>query len=106
ESAYWQLVLATEAVRVQQQGLALARELQRQNEGKYNVGALPQTSVLEAQAEVARREAELIRVNNALINSRDSLRALVNYRPPGSNELIVIEPSDAPTVEERNFDLD
>lgn len=106
EAAYWTLVLATEAVRVQEQGLALARELQRQNEGKYKVGALPQTSVLEAQAEVARREAELIRVNNAFTNSRDTLRALVNYRPPGSEQLLVIEPSDQPTVETRDFNLD
>lgn len=106
EAAYWTLVLATEAVSVQEQGLALARELQRQNEGKYKVGALPQTSVLEAQAEVARREAELIRVKNAQTNSRDTLRALVNYRPPGSDQLLIIEPSDQPTVETRDFDLD
>lgn len=106
ESAYWNLVLATEAVQVQEQGLALARELQRQNEGKFKVGALPQTSVLEAQAEVARREAELIRVKNAYINSRDTLRALVNFRPAGSSELIIINPNDTPTVEERTFSLD
>jgi len=106
EAAYWTLVLAREAVRVQEQGLSLSRELQRQNEGKFKVGALPQTSVLEAQAEVARREAELIRVNNALTNARDTLRALVNYRPPGSEQLLIIEPSDSPTLEESDFDLD
>jgi outer membrane protein len=106
ETAYWNLVLATEAVRVQEQGLSLSRELERQNEGKFKVGALPQTSVLEAQAEVARREAELIRVKNAFINARDTLRALVNYRPPGSDELLIIEASDSPTVDERDFDLD
>lgn len=106
EAAYWGLVLATEAVRVQEQGLALAKELQRQNEGKFKVGALPQTSVLEAQAEVARREAELIRVNNAWINARDTLRALVNFRPPGSDQLLILDPSDSPSVEERDFDLD
>ena len=106
ETAYWNLVLATEAVEVQQQGMVLAKELERQNEGKYRVGSLPQTAVLEAQAEVARLQAELIRVENAETNARDSLRALINYRPPGSEELLMIEPADAPTVEERDFDLE
>jgi len=106
EAAYWQVVLAKEAVRVQEQALALARELQRQNEGKFNVGALSQTAVLEAQAEVARREAELIRVKNAETNARDALRAVINYRPPGSEELLAIDPSDAPVVDEREFSLE
>ena len=39
----------------------LTKELLRQNEDRFKVGALPRTSVLESEAEVARREADLVR---------------------------------------------
>jgi len=98
EESYWNLVLAQQSVKVEEQGLALARELQRQNEGKYKVGALPQTAVLEARAEVARREANLLLVQNAVANTRDVLRAIVNAPDATDQALIWIDPADAPTV--------
>lgn len=98
EEAYWTLVLAQQSVRVEEQGLALARELQRQNEGKFRVGALPQTAVLEARAEVARREANLLLVQNAVANTRDVLRAIVNAPDITDEALIRIDPADVPTV--------
>jgi len=98
ERAYWFLVLAMQSVIVQEQGLALSRELLRQNEGKYNVGALPRTAVLEAQSEVARREATLLRVVNARNVARDNLRAIVNSRSPEAANLIMIDPQDKPSA--------
>jgi len=98
EAAYWALVLAIENVRVQEEGVNLGLEVQRQNEGKFNVGALAHTAVLEAQADVARREALLIRARNAEDIARDNLRALINYRQPNSSTLLMIEPHDQPTA--------
>ena len=73
ERAYWALVLAIEEVQVQEQGLALANEVLRQNESKVKVGTLPQTAVLQAQSEVARRQALLIRARNfANVDARQS----------------------------------
>jgi outer membrane protein TolC len=106
ERAYWTLVAAIENVRVQAQGLELANELRRQNEGKFNVGALPQTAVLEAKAEVARREANLIEAQNRLSISRDNLRVLVNARQPGAAAIINIEPVYSPEVEPYDIDLE
>ncbi len=106
ERAYWGLVLAQENVRVQEQGLALAREVLRQNEGKFRVGALPQTAVLEAQAEVANREAQLIRARNAVVVARDQLRALVNARGPEENVLLMIDSAEKPAVEAYPIDLE
>ena len=82
ERVYWNLVLAIEAVHVQEQSLALAQELERQNEGKFNVGAMPQTSVLEAKSQVASREATLIQARNLEVRARDNLRAIINAREP------------------------
>lgn len=98
ERAYWTLVLASQSVTVQEQGLALAQELLRQNQGKFNVGALPRTAVLEAQSEVARRDSTLIRVINARNVARDNLRALINARDPQAANLIMVDPQDKPSA--------
>jgi outer membrane protein len=98
ERVYWALVLAIEEVRVQEQGLALANEVLRQNESKVKVGTLPQTAVLQAQSEVARRQSLLIRARNFADVTRDNLRAIINYPQPGAGSLVMIEPSDKATV--------
>lgn len=105
ERTYWALVLAIEAIDVQEQGLVLANEVLRQNQGKFKVGALPQTAVLEAQSEVARREANLIRTRNLRDNARDNLRAVINYPAPNGGPLLMIEPQDKPTVVPFDIDL-
>jgi outer membrane protein len=106
ERAYWSLVLAIQAVHVQEQAVTLAREVQRQNEGKFNVGALPQTAVLEAKSEVARREAILIQAQNFSDNARDNLRALINFRRPEDAALLMIDPQDEPVVVPYSINLD
>jgi outer membrane protein TolC len=106
ERAYWTLVAAIENVRVQEHGRELANELLRQNEGKFNVGALPQTAVLEARAEVARREANLIEAKNRLTISRDNLRVLVNARAPDAPAIINIDPQYRPEIESYHIDLE
>ncbi|GIW44557.1 MAG: hypothetical protein KatS3mg077_1839 [Candidatus Binatia bacterium] len=105
ERAYWGLVLAKENVRVQEQGLQLAREILRQNEGKYKVGALPHTAVLEAQANVASREASLIRARNAVVVARDQLRALINAKAEEGSALLMLDAEDQPSVEPYATDL-
>jgi len=106
EAAYWNFVLAIEAVQVQEQSLALAQELQRQNEGKFNVGALPQTAVLEAKSQVASREATLIQARNLAVIARDNLRAIINAPDQNSLALMMIKPIDRPTVTDYPIDLE
>jgi len=106
ERAYWALVLSIQNVVVQEQGLVLAKELLRQNEGKFNVGALPRTAVLEAQSEVARREANLLRARNLNQDARNNLRALVNARSGDAPNLVMIEPRDTPSATSVEVDLD
>ncbi len=105
ERSYWLLVASIQSVRVQEQSLTLAQELLRQNEGKFNVGSLPRTAVLEAQAEVARRESNLIRVRNLTTIARDNLRALINAKKDGGNTLLAVDPTDDPRVETYNINL-
>jgi outer membrane protein len=106
ERAYWGYVLAIENVQVQEKGLDLAKELLRQNEGRFKVGSLPRTSVLESEAEVARRESDLVLARARQRIARDLLRALVNATQDDTDTLIMIEPADAPKVKETEFDLE
>ncbi len=104
EARYWTLVLAIDNVKLQEQGLDLARELLRQNQGRFDVGALPRTAVLESEAEVARREAELVRAKNLERIARDVLSSVVNSRNETSEKIALLEPSDEPTLTEYEID--
>lgn len=106
ERLYWNLALAIEAVHVQEQSLALAQELERQNEGKFNVGAMAQSSVLEAKSQVASREATLIQARNLAVQARDNLRAIINAREADAPALMMISPLDKPAVPEYPIDLE
>ena len=106
ERAYWTYVLAIENVRVEEKGLDLARELLRQNQGRFTVGTLPRTAVLESEAEVARREANLVRASALQRIARDNLRALINARAAGGRALLMIEPADTPAVVPAVLDLE
>lgn len=105
ETGYWRLVLAIQSVKVQEQSLELANELLRENEGKFNVGTLPRTAVLEAQSRVAAREATLIQAVNAREIARDNLRALINYRDQGATSLLIVDPKDPPSVVDYDIDM-
>jgi outer membrane protein TolC len=105
EARYWALVLAIQSVKVQQQSLELANELLRENEGKFNVGTLPRTAVLEAQSRVALRESTLVQVENNMEIARDNLRALINYRAPGEEALLIVDPGERPTVVDYDIDM-
>jgi outer membrane protein len=106
ERAYWTYVLAIESVAVEERGLELAKELLRQNEGRFKVGALARTAVLESEAEVARREADLVRSRALQRIARDNLRALINARDASADALIMVEPADNPTVAAAVVNLD
>ena len=104
EARYWTLVLAIENVKVEEQGLELAKELLRQNQGRFDVGALPRTAVLESEAEVARREANLVRAKNLERIARDVFSNLVNTHDSDSNKVELLEPTDQPTFTEYEID--
>jgi outer membrane protein TolC len=106
ERAYWTYVLAIESVDVEERGLELAKELLRQNQGRFKVGALARTAVLESEAEVARREADLVRSRALQRIARDNLRALINARDADADALLMVEPADKPTVVAQVVDLD
>jgi outer membrane protein len=99
ETAYWNLVAAKKNLELAQTALDLAKDLQRRNEIQVEVGVLPPVAVVEAKSEVAAREVDLIKAENDLKQSEDTLKNLLAM--PLSQE---ISPVDEPTTVYKSFE--
>jgi outer membrane protein TolC len=97
--SYWGVVFAADNLRVQQKGVELADTLLRNAEVKVQVGLFAPVAVIEARAEKARREEQLIVAKNNLDVAKAALSLLLNSTDGGFLPRRV-EAVDAPTFEE------
>jgi len=104
ENAYWDLVYAIADLVVKEQSLATARDLLRQNEQLVAVGKAAPIEVTQAQAGVARREAEVIAAEAAIDTARDQLRRLMMPSEDQPFWEMDVEPVDKPDLAERRLD--
>jgi outer membrane protein TolC len=77
KQAYWTLKALRANVGVQQQSLALAEELERENTVRVRVGQSPPIDVVQVQSEVAQRRESLISARAAADDAEDRLRRLI-----------------------------
>jgi outer membrane protein TolC len=107
EQAYWNLVYSIELLKVRRQSLELARDLLAKNKREAEVGTLPPIEILNAQAEVATREADILQSESLVASSQDSLLIILNMPAeagrPKTGRLV---PSDQPGFEKRDLDLE
>ncbi len=80
-AAYWNLDFAIRNLDVQRQALASARELERVNRARVDVGMLPRLSLLQAQAQVAERDSLVAGAEARVIDAQDRLLELMNWNP-------------------------
>ncbi len=88
---YWELVFAVENLSVKQIFLKQARDLLRINQIKYDTGVLSITDVLQARAQVAFGEAQVIQAQSQILAVQDRLKQLMNIdreRPEWNAPLI------------------
>ena len=107
EQAYWNLVYTIELLKVRRQSLELARDLLAKNKREAEVGTIPPIEILNAQAEVATREADILQSESMVASAQDALLTILNMPDaagrPKTGRLI---PSDQPSFEKRDLDLD
>lgn len=96
EEAYWNLVFAVENLKVKQYSLQLARDLLRKNQKEVEVGKLAPIELLNAEAEVASREAELIQAERMVERAEQILHNLLNLEADAALAGVVIIPRDQP----------
>ena len=96
QESYWNLVYAIEDHKVKQRSLQLARDLLAKNRREVEVGKLAPLEILNAETEVAQREADILQAA-ALIKSReDTLKNILNLMEGEGPDLRNIRPLDDP----------
>ncbi|HEX3036565.1 MAG TPA: TolC family protein [Thermodesulfobacteriota bacterium] len=101
ETAYWNLVAAGENLELAKTALSLAEDLQRRNEIQVEVGVLPRVAITQAKSEVAARQVDVIRAENDLQATKDTLLNILAL------PLIVdVVPTDEPVTDLKKFDED
>lgn len=96
ETLYWDLVAFREARAVAAKSLETASALLEQERTRYEVGVVSKVSVVEAEAGVARREADLIVAETRYLNSQDNLiNAVLGAQLTGTTSL-EIDPTESP----------
>jgi len=107
EQAYWTLVYSIENLEVRRQSLGLARDLLAKNQREADVGTIAPIEILNAQAEVATREADILQAETQVATSQDQLLTLMSpHAGDGKPRPGRIVPTDKPDYEKRSPDLD
>ncbi len=104
--AYWNVVRAREDVAVQRESKALADRTVEENQARVRVGLLPPVAVLEAQADAASREEQVIIAENNLAVARQQLAQIAFYRPEDTFVPRTLEPVDEAAPEDVTVDVD
>jgi outer membrane protein TolC len=94
--AYWDLVGATEAVRVYEGALRNAERLFEISETRRDIGTAADIDVLQAKAGVAMRQSELIQAFARISDAGDVLKLLLNMEENDRFSSITILPLDRP----------
>ena len=105
-NAYWDLAYANASLVVQQQSLDLARESLRETNARIQIGTTAPIDAVEAQAEVATRQQNVIVAEAQIETAQDNLRALI-FNPSSPDFWTTrIAPTELPAFEPTAVDVD
>jgi outer membrane protein TolC len=97
-NAYYDLIGAIEGQKVAQQSLDLAQQSLKNNQTRVEVGTMAQIDLIEAEAEVAANEENLINAEARIKTIEDQLRTLIMNSSQADFWSTRIEPADAPAL--------
>ncbi len=93
---YWNLVFAINNYELQNLSLKRAQELMRANQAKLDAGTVAPNVVLQAQAEVSQREANVIRSRSVIATAQDTLKRRMNITEGTEQWNYNLVPLDSP----------
>jgi outer membrane protein TolC len=105
QEAYWNLVYAIEDHKVKDQSLKLARDLLAKNKKEVEVGKLAPIEILNAQAVVASREADILQAEALIRMYEDTLKNIINIAEETEAPLRIV-PQDKPTFVKKEVTLE
>lgn len=94
EDYYWNLVYSFQNLEATKKALERAKKLLKQNKLKVKVGLAAPIDILEARAEVASYESQLIQMEKSIQSAEDNLKKILNLS--SMNEKII--PLDKPEI--------
>jgi outer membrane protein TolC len=106
EAAYWNLVYSIENLKTLDQALQSGRDLLAKTKKEVEVGQNAPIEVLNAEATVARREADILQAEAMVKRSQDQLRTLLNLDADPLAKGASIRPADTPTFKPYTISLD
>jgi len=106
QEAYWNLVFAIENFKVKQQSLDLGRDLVAKNKKEVEFGQLAPLDLLNAEAAVAQREADLIQAEFLITRSEEVFKTILNLAAEGDERAKKVVPVDQPAVQSMTVSID
>jgi len=104
--AYWNLKASTAALKVAQQSLDLAKESLRNDRSRVEIGTMAPINVVEAEAEVARRDEAAIVAESNVRRTEDTLRTLILDSTSATFWAVKFDLTDQPTFAPTAVDVD
>jgi len=105
EEAYWNLVLARENLKVKQQSLQLARDQLTKTRKEIEVGQQAAIEILNVQAAVSQREAEIVQAEAAVRTAEDRLKVILNLASGQELSSVSLVPTERPEFRPVRVDL-
>lgn len=105
QEAYWNLVYATESLKVKEYSLKLARDLLEKSKKEVEFGKLAPIEVLNAEAEVASREADILQAESLIKSTEDVLKTMLNLEKEGISFGRIV-PVDKPEFVKKEVSLE
>jgi len=105
ERSYWELLFSIENLKAQELALQQARDLLKINEKLKELGKASKSDILQAQAAVASREADVILAKDDIKDAEERLKLVTNMIQDESKWDIPIIPKDDPTIENVSLTL-
>ncbi len=96
ENVYWDLVFSQEDLKVKQQSVQRARDLEQRVKAQVEVGTMAPLEILQAQSEVASREEAVINAEKLIKDNEDNLKNILNIAFDSEKGTKNIQPLDAP----------
>src|SRR5206468_9740538 len=95
QQLYWDLVMAREDIKVKQRSLELAQKTFSDNQRQVEIGTLAPIDVIQAEAEVANREEQLVTTTYTSDQAQDRAKRVITHLSDPALVLAKLNPVEA-----------
>jgi outer membrane protein TolC len=96
EKSYWDLVFATENLKIAQGSLALSQKTLDDNQTRVDIGTMAQIDVIQSKSDVANKKDAMVTTTFAVTTAEDQIKKLISGDKSPSLFLMKFTPKDMP----------